>query len=160
MDVKNLISYRFTHKTISPTTIVHKSKGKSEIVVGLPLKYRKKTIICLLNHEVGTHFLRKYNDRKQIWYEKRKKYKLKNFMITEEGLAGINMLYEQAISAPFKPFLFQSALNYVTSFYASYMSFVELYNTLKKYIKDESKLWKQCMRVKRSKGDFIINREA
>ena len=151
MDVKNLISYRFTQKTVSPTTIVHKPKGKAEIVVGLPLRYRKRSIICLLNHEIGTHFLRKYNDRRQIWFEKRRKYKLKKYLVTEEGLATINMLYEQAICAPFKPFLFQAALNYYSSYLASYMSFVELYDALKKYIKNENKLWNQCLRVKRSK---------
>ena len=78
--MKNYISYRFTEKTISPTTIVHKPNGKAEIIVGLPVQYRENYIICLLNHEIGTHFLRKYNERKQIWYENRKKYKLgKNY---------------------------------------------------------------------------------
>lgn len=151
MDIKNLISYRFTHKTISPTTIVHKPQGRAEIVVGLPLQYRKRSIKGLLNHEIGTHFLRKYNDRKQIWFEKRRKYKLKKYISTEEGLATINMLYDQALLAPRKPFLFQAALNYVSSFWASEMGFVELFKTLQKYIKDEAKVWRQCMRVKRSR---------
>ena len=153
MDIKNLISYRFTHKTISPTTIVHKPKGRAEIVVALPIQYRKGSILGLLHHEVGTHFLRKFNDRRQVWYEKRKKFKLKKYLVTEEGLAAINMLYEHALTAPRKPYLFQAALNYVSSFWASYMGFPELFKAIGKYIKNESKVWRQCMRVKRGKTE-------
>ena len=151
MEIKNLISYRFTQNTISPTTILHKPKGRAEILMKLPLKYRKRYIICLLNHEIGTHYLRKYNERNQIWFEKRKKYKLKKYLTTEEGLAALNMLYEQAVNPPYKPFLFQAALNYFSAYLASYLGFSELFNTLKKYIKDDLKVWSQCMRVKRSK---------
>ena len=63
------------------------------------------------------------------------------------------MLYEQAIQSPYKPFLFQAALNYFSSYLASIMGFSELFATLKKYVKDEQKLWRQCMRVKR--GGFL-----
>jgi hypothetical protein len=154
--MKGLITYKFTHKTISPTTIVHKPNGRAEIVVGLPLQYRREYIICLLNHEIGTHFLRKFNDRQQIWFEKRKKYKLKKYISTEEGLATLNMLYEQAICSPFKPFLFQAALNYFSAYLASYMGFSELFHALKKYVDDNEKVWRQCMRVKRSKIYCVI----
>ena len=149
MNIKKYISYRFTEHTISPTTIIHKPKGRAEIVVKLPVKYRQDYIICLLNHEIGTHFLRKQNDRRQIWYENRKRHKLGKYIMTEEGLAAINMLYEQAILPPHKPFLFQAALNYLSAYLASRMGFAELFATLKKYVKDEQKLWRQCMRVKR-----------
>jgi hypothetical protein len=147
--VKRLVSYRFTEKTISPTTIKHKPKGRAEIIVGLPVQYRRDYIVCLLNHEIGTHFLRKFNERKHPWFENRKKFKLGKYLVTEEGLAAINMLYEQAVRKPYKPFLFQAALNYFSAYLASFMGFSELYATLRKYIKDEQKLWRQCMRVKR-----------
>lgn len=153
MGVRNFITCRFTEKTISPTTIYHKPKGKAEIVVGLPIQYRRKYITCLLNHEIGTHFLRKHNDRKQIWFEHRKKYKLGKFLSIEEGLAAINMLFEQANRPPHKPFLFQAALNYFSAYLASYMGFQELFFTLRRYVHDEEKLWRQCMRVKRSLKD-------
>ena len=145
------MSYRFTEKTISPTTIFHKPGGRAEIVVGLPVRYRRDYVICLLNHELGTHFLRKFNENKQVWFQNRKKFKLGKYLMTEEGLASIHMLYEQAIQAPFKPFLFQAALNYFSAYLASFMGFSELFMTLKKYVKDEEKLWRQCMRVKRGK---------
>ena len=47
----------------------------------------------VLNHEIGTHYLRKYNEEAQIWSFDRQKYKLTNGVAlksTEEGLATIN----------------------------------------------------------------------
>jgi hypothetical protein len=38
------------------------------MIVALPIEYREATIEGVFNHEIGTHYLRKYNDRKQIWY--------------------------------------------------------------------------------------------
>ena len=46
-----------------------------------------------MNHEIGTHFLRKHNDRYQKWYKDRKKYTLQPFLQTEEGLAAINQIF-------------------------------------------------------------------
>ena len=43
-----------------------------------------------MNHEIGTHFIRKYNDRGQKWFKERKKYNLENYLESEEGLAAIN----------------------------------------------------------------------
>ena len=151
MGVEEYISYRFSDKTISPTTILHKPKGQAEIVIGLPVRYRQRYIQCLLNHEIGTHFLRKHNDRRQVWSEQRKKFKLGNYLRVEEGLASLNMLFEQANKPPHRPFLFQAALNYFSSYLASFMGFQELFNTLKRYVHDEQKLWRQCMRVKRGR---------
>lgn len=48
----------------------------SRVQIGLPINYRKNTIQGVLNHEIGTHFLRKYNDRSQKWYKDRKKFNL------------------------------------------------------------------------------------
>lgn len=82
------------------------------------------------------------------------------YLVTEEGLAAINMLFEQAVRPPHKPFLFQAALNYFSAYLASFMSFSELYTTLKKYVKSEQKLWRQCLRVKRGEsgvsGRFFV----
>jgi hypothetical protein len=154
MKLKNSIKYEFSEETISPTTIIHKPNGKANIIIGIPIEYRKDYVQCLLNHEIGTHFLRKYNERKQIWFQDRKKYKLGTYIQTEEGLAAINMLYEQSQNSPYKPFLFQASLNYFSAYLASFMSFKELFQTLKKYIHNEQKLWRQCMRVKR--GNFSL----
>jgi len=39
-----------------------------QLIVNLPISYRINSIEGVFNHEIGTHFLRKYNDRKQRWY--------------------------------------------------------------------------------------------
>ena len=48
----------------------------------------------VLHHEIGTHYIRKYNEKLQVWFKKRDKYELKNNIQTEEGLASINQLFE------------------------------------------------------------------
>ena len=41
----------------------HKKDIKSRLLLSLPLKYNKQTIINMLNHEIGTHFVRKFNNK-------------------------------------------------------------------------------------------------
>jgi hypothetical protein len=75
--------------------VTHDPKGgKSKINIGLPIEYREGRIMGVLHHEIGTHFLRKYNEKFQCWYKKREKYELKNCIQTEEGFASINQLFE------------------------------------------------------------------
>jgi len=71
--------------------VTHDPKtGKSKINIGLPIEYREGRIIGTLHHEIGTHFLRKHNEKLQSWYKKREKYDLKSCIKTEEGFACIN----------------------------------------------------------------------
>jgi hypothetical protein len=94
LGLEDQIELKFSNTTVSPTTIAHDLAGKSIITIGLPIEYRQNQIKDVLNHEIGTHFLRKYNDSFQVWREGRKKYGLKNCIVTEEGLATLNQLYE------------------------------------------------------------------
>lgn len=103
----------------------------------------------VLHHEIGTHFLRKYNEKFQCWYKKREKYELKNCIQTEEGFASINQLFEMCKDDTKKPFLFKAALNYYSAYMASKMSFVDLFNDLEKYIDNPKRRWKCVVRVKR-----------
>jgi len=41
----------------------HKKDSKSRLSISLPIKYNQITIINMLNHEIGTHFVRKYNNK-------------------------------------------------------------------------------------------------
>jgi len=92
------ITIQFSYNTVSPTSIIHDPKNsQSVIVIGLPIDYRKNRIKGVLNHEIGTHFIRKYNDKKQPWSASRTKYNLKNYIATEEGFASLNQLYEQVL---------------------------------------------------------------
>lgn len=36
----------------------------AELTCSLPITYRENDIEGVFNHEIGTHYLRKYNDRK------------------------------------------------------------------------------------------------
>ena len=78
---------------------------------------------------------------------------MKNCIVTEEGLAWINALYNTALEKKFKPFLYKYALYYYSSYLASKMSFVELYNALEKYVDNPKRRWKAVLRVKRGMED-------
>ena len=66
--------------------------------------YQEKRIQDVLNHEIGTHFLRKHNERCQVFFNQRSKYNLKSYLCIEEGLASLNQHYEQAIDDKQTPF--------------------------------------------------------
>jgi hypothetical protein len=87
------LNFEFAENTISTTSVVHNNvEAVSTVVVGLPIRYTKYTIEGVLNHEIGTHFLRKFNDRSQKWFKERKKYNLGQYLETEEGLAALNQM--------------------------------------------------------------------
>lgn len=93
----------------------------------------------MLHHEIGSHYLRRFNECQQEWHNHRKKYGLKSAILQEEGSGCINMHLEQSKDA-FNPdidkskrrrtFLFKPALNYYMCCKASEMSFSELFNDL------------------------------
>ena len=73
---------------------------------------REKGIIALANHEVGTHFVRFYNDALQPWGTNRKNYKLRKRgnvvgLHTEEGLASLATLFSSNCKL-----LYKAALHY------------------------------------------------
>ncbi len=91
LNMSKYMEISFNQTTIARTSCKHNNEnGKSELVVGLPISYRINNIEGVFNHEIGTHFLRKFNDKQQIWYKQRKKYRLQPYLATEEGLAAIN----------------------------------------------------------------------
>jgi len=94
LELGEYLKLDFSYNTVSPTTISHIPKStQSVITIGLPVEYRKNRIEGVLNHEVGTHFLRNYNDKLQSWYKPRRKRHLRNYLSTEEGLASLNQLF-------------------------------------------------------------------
>lgn len=81
----------------------------------------------VLHHEIGTHFIRRFNEVQQVWHGKRKKYGLKSCMAIEEGLGCINMVLEQCKRTEGNIFLYKPALNYYACYKASELSFAELF---------------------------------
>jgi len=52
----------FKHSTVARTSFFWNNNNKSQIIVGYPISYRLKNIKGVLDHEIGTHYLRKIND--------------------------------------------------------------------------------------------------
>nr|XP_006813054.1 PREDICTED: uncharacterized protein KIAA0895-like [Saccoglossus kowalevskii] len=110
---------------------------------------RQQGILCLANHEIGTHLFRSMNDGLQPWYSCRDKFGLRgtksqDLLETEEGLATINTYFNANI-----PIFFTQALTYYTSCKATEMSFEELYDHLQHYLQHPEHRWRHVMRVKR-----------
>lgn len=90
LDILDQIYVNFGENFVSPTSIVHSNQGKSKVNIKLPIQYVEGRMVGVLHHEIGTHYLRKYNDRLMPWNGNRKKYDLKPCVATEEGFASVN----------------------------------------------------------------------
>jgi len=81
LDIGDLIDYEFVENTVAPTSVIHNNlENQSKVIIGLPIQYRKVSVQGVLNHEVGTHFIRKYNNRLQKWHIERKKFGLQPYL--------------------------------------------------------------------------------
>lgn len=114
---------------------------------------REHGINSLMDHEIGTHFLRATNDGLQPWYSNRKKFDLRSpksyiGMVNEEGLAAVNTIYQAQVKMLFLP-----ALLYYTACMSTRMSFKELFEHLAVYMNDPEQRWKQVVRAKRCLPD-------
>ena len=157
LGIRNSVEIVFSSNAIAPTAVNHNPKTLiTQVTVSLPILYCKEKIKGVMNHEIGTHLLRTLNERKQVWFKKRDKYGLMAYIETEEGLASLNTMIESAINGNKKPYLWRAALHYFSSFYASSMSFVQLYNNLEKYLDDPVKRYKEVLRVKRGIQDTSL----
>ncbi|CAD8101119.1 unnamed protein product [Paramecium sonneborni] len=160
LGVQNLISYEFQDHTVAPTSVIHNpTNGKSKVIIGLPINYRINRIEGVLNHEIGTHFIRKINDRQQQWYQSAK-YHLEPYLKYEEGLAVVNQVLPQALKQKGKPYLFMAASHYISVqnyyqqvYYGSQMSFAKLLQELRYFIQDDEARFRECLRVKRGLKD-------
>jgi len=114
---------------------------------------RQQGIICLANHEIGTHYIRTLNDGLQPWYADRKTFGLRSvrgyhFRKTEEGLAALNTVLQAK-----SKFLYGPALLYYIACMAEKMTFKELFHHLEEFVKDPERRWHYVMRVKRHLPD-------
>ncbi|KAH9490906.1 hypothetical protein Btru_039747 [Bulinus truncatus] len=110
---------------------------------------RESGIRCLMDHEIGTHFFRMYNDGFQPWFSSRSKFGLRNLgsfenQCTEEGLASINTVLRGRAK-----FLWGAAFTYYTACKSAEMNFKDLFDHIGRYTSNIDYRWKQVMRVKR-----------
>jgi hypothetical protein len=151
------IIINFTPNQVAPTSVTNCPKtGKTKLNIKLPVEYRRGRIMGVLDHEIGSHYLRRHNERFQTWYKKREKFEVKNNLFTEEGFACTNQLCRQALDPNKRPFLYRSAVNYYCAYKASKCSFVECFDDLAKYIDDKNNRWKFICRVKRGTQDTSL----
>ena len=93
LEFTELLGVRFMKRQVAPTSVTHDPKtGKSTINVRLPCEYRRGRMLGVLDHEIGTHYIRRYNEKFQVWYKQRHKYEMKQCIQTEEGFACVNQL--------------------------------------------------------------------
>ncbi|CAH8867828.1 unnamed protein product [Trichobilharzia szidati] len=110
---------------------------------------RERGIMCLMDHELGTHYHRSFNEGLQPWYGKRDIYGLGptnscEAVKIEEGLACLHTVLRSEYR-----YLGVPALLYYGSCMAEYLPFKELFEHLGKYVSNEEQRWKHCMRIKR-----------
>jgi hypothetical protein len=157
LNLDGMVNVVFSENAIAPTAVTHNPKNRTaQVTVSLPISYRRWKISGVLHHEIGTHLIRTINERKQIWHSKRAKFELMSYTETEEGLASLNTQIEAAMDSNRKPYLWSAALHYYSSALAKSMSFVEIFNSLRKYVDDPIKRWKECVRVKRGLVDSSL----
>jgi len=64
LNVGEWISINFQKNQIAPTSVTHDPKsGKCKMNIKLPVEYRAGRMSGVLDHEIGTHFLRKHNEK-------------------------------------------------------------------------------------------------
>lgn len=79
LKLENHIIVNFTRNTVAPTSISHDTKKKkTRMNIRLPCEYRADRMLPVLHHEIGTHFIRRLNDKKQKWYGKKDKYDIRS----------------------------------------------------------------------------------
>lgn len=131
-----------------PDTVARCSITTDSITFRAGADYTENTLSATLNHELGTHALRRINDETQPWHGQKKKNGLENGLVTEEGLAVLHQQLDQRI-----PSLYNSAVLYVANDFARSHSFSELWDFLTLFIRNEEKRWTMCFRAKRGFTD-------
>ncbi|PWU24108.1 hypothetical protein C5B42_00660 [Candidatus Cerribacteria bacterium 'Amazon FNV 2010 28 9'] len=141
--IEKMITMKFSTDAVARTSMVGNT-----LTIRLPVSYNESGLMGMLNHDVGTHFFRTLNERKQPWYGQREKFHIHPYLLTEEGLAVLHAFLPKSHT------LFRrQAIYYIAVHYANEHSFVETNEMLKKYVSDKEDRWKFCLRAKRGIKD-------
>ncbi|GAB66405.1 hypothetical protein PCYB_091910 [Plasmodium cynomolgi strain B] len=143
--IRNKIKIEFKEDLISAVKIF-KKKNNIFYIYKTAKVLRKKMMLSVCNHEIGTHLLRMINhDRNNL-----DMYNFRSCSVTEEGLAVINSMY------PFQRnylFLVFPAIKYLTVCLGNFYTFSKLFFFLNTFVKDPDTCFKMCARVKRGLKD-------
>lgn len=153
-EVRAVARINFSNKNVAATSVTYDNwTDKIRINVQTPVQYREGRYLGVLHHEIGSHFLRRFNEVQQPWHNERKKWGLRSTITIEEGSGCINMMLEQSKNPNKFTYLFKPALNYYMCCMAYSMSFSELFNDLEKYVDNPKQRYKYVLRVKRGLND-------
>ena len=62
-NILDVAQINFSEKIVAPTSVTYDNySSKIRINIQLPIEYREGRITGVLHHEIGTHFLRRYNE--------------------------------------------------------------------------------------------------
>lgn len=130
--------------------------GKLHLVRGAPI--RQQRLKGLLDHEIGTHFLRAYNEHTRRGLPMahtidgpegaQRRVSALQDLETEEGLATLNTHYSAKNKVLWSP-----ALSYVVQARSRDVGFTALFMELKQFIPSAASRWAFCMRSKRGLRD-------
>lgn len=133
--------------SFDPTLISGAKINLNKLILAEPLRYSDTKIKGLINHELGTHHLRRVNHLKHF---KQSSYSENtDFRKTEEGLANLH----GHLCLPDKT-MYHSYLNYLAVDYGQKHSFAELFRFLRvTWQVPTDKAWNTTLRVKRGLMD-------
>lgn len=113
-----------------------------------PLNFSLESLRNKLNHEIQTHYLRRYNQKLQSWDFDSEAKLPKEFRITEEGLANLHSYIERTDAIFHKTYL-----NYFAAYMAQQISFAELYSELVELGCSQRFAWNVTLKNKRGLKD-------
>ena len=68
-EVKAVAKINFSSKNVASTSVTYDNwTNKIRINVRLPVAYREGRYLGVLHHEIGSHFLRRFNEVQQPWH--------------------------------------------------------------------------------------------
>ena len=63
LGVTTEIIINFTPNQVAPTSVTNDTKtGKTKLNIKLPITYRRGRIMGTLDHEIGSHYFRRWNE--------------------------------------------------------------------------------------------------
>jgi hypothetical protein len=137
------IMVRFSYELLTRASFY-----KNVLSIRLPNDFREKNILGMLNHEIGTHGFRYFNELEQPWYGKKEEFGFSPYLETEEGLAGLHYYLTLNLA-----YLWKESLHYFSIYQGERLSFSELWKVLEPYIDNKERRWTQCLRAKRGFSD-------
>jgi len=103
MDFTEHLSINFQVRQVAPTSVTYDPKsGKNKVNIRLPCKYRRGGIMGVIDHEIGTHFLRRYNERPKFGRKSVKSTKCATVFVLRRVLPAQTNKCETRLRAAFR----------------------------------------------------------